>query len=142
MARNLETSFQDDMRSFLKGQIYRCDCGCNKTYLFSGEINEEGFTAQSLKDNNFLTVKIGELIGSVGAGALGARFVKITPEDLSESERLSYGQIIGEPSKINRDFAQRSPKCTEHSINYGTAPFRLAHGLPINGSTGGVDIGD
>ena len=38
--------------------------------------------------------------------------------------------------------AQSSPKCTEHQINYGTASFRLAHGLPIRGSMGGVDIGD
>ena len=38
--------------------------------------------------------------------------------------------------------AQSSPKYIGEEKNYGTASFRLRHGLPINGSTGGVDIGD
>lgn len=45
--------------------------------------------------------------------------------------RLGYKPIV-----------QSSPICTEESKNYGTASFRLRHGLPINGSTGGVDIRD
>jgi len=49
-----------------------------------------------------------------------------------------YANFLDNPLKS----AQSLPKCTEESKNYGTAPFRLRHGLPINGSTGGVDIGD